>query len=90
VKAAAPVAGKWSPPGLGCDAPVVIAVTNGAISMTVAGSTSTSTIEPSPTPGVINARGEDGGKYVYTLAPDGTLSMLDPTNQTMKLTKCAG
>ncbi|HEY3889172.1 MAG TPA: TIR domain-containing protein, partial [Caulobacteraceae bacterium] len=39
----APVAGKWSPPGLGCDAPVVIAVINGAISMTVAGSTSTST-----------------------------------------------
>jgi hypothetical protein len=90
VKAAAPMAGKWSPPGLGCDAPVVISVTSGAISMTVAGSTSTSTIEPSPTPGVINARGEDGGKYVYTLAPDGSLSMLDPTNQTMKMTKCAG
>ena len=90
VKAAAPLAGKWAPPGLGCDAPIVIAVASGAVSMTVAGSTSTATIEPSPTQGVINARGEDGGKYTYTLAPDGSLSMVDPTNQPTKLTKCPG
>ncbi len=90
VKAAAPMAGKWAAQGLSCDAPIMIAVTNGAISMTVAGSTSTATIEPSPAFGVINARGEDGGKYTYSLAQDGSLSMVDPTNQPMKMTKCAG
>jgi hypothetical protein len=90
VKAAAPIAGKWAAQGLSCDAPIVIAVTSGAISMTVAGSTSTATIEPSPTPGVINARGEDGGKYTYSLGQDGSLAMVDPTNQSMKMTKCAG
>jgi hypothetical protein len=90
VKAAAPIGGKWAAQGLSCDAPIVIAVTSGAISMTVAGSTSTATIEPSPTPGVINARGEDGGKYTYSLGQDGSLSMVDPTNQAMKMTKCAG
>jgi hypothetical protein len=90
VKAAGPIAGKWAAQGLSCDAPIVIAVASGAISMTVAGSTSTATIEPSPTPGVINARGEDGGKYTYSLGQDGSLSMVDPTNQSMKMTKCAG
>ena len=90
VKAAGPIGGKWAAQGLSCDAPIVIAVASGAISMTVAGSTSTATIEPSPTPGVINARGEDGGKYTYSLGQDGSLSMVDPTNQSMKMTKCAG
>jgi hypothetical protein len=39
---------------------------------------------------MINARGEDGGKYTYSLGQDNSLSMVDPTNQTMKMTKCAG
>jgi hypothetical protein len=90
VKAAAPIAGNWAAQGLSCDSPIVIAVTNGAVSMTVAGTTSTAAIEPSSTSGVINARGEDGGKYTYSLGQDNSLSMVDPTNQTMKMTKCAG
>jgi hypothetical protein len=90
VKAAAPIAGKWAAAGLSCDSPIVIAITNGAVSMTVAGTTSTAAIEPGSTPGVINARGEDGGKYTYSLGEDNSLSMVDPTNQTMKMTKCAG
>jgi hypothetical protein len=57
--------------------------------MTVAGTTSTATIQPSPVAGVTNAKGSDGD-YVYKLGTDGSLSMVDPTNQTMKMTKCAG
>ena len=90
VQAAAPIAGKWAPAGLSCDSPIVIAITNGAVSMTVAGATSTATIEPSTSAGVVNARGEDGGKTTYSLGTDGSLSMVDPTNQTMKMTKCPG
>ena len=90
MKAAAPIAGKWAAQGLTCDSPIVIAITNGGVSMTVAGATSTAAIEPSSAPGVINARGEDGGKYTYSLGQDNSLSMVDPTNQTMKMTKCAG
>jgi shikimate kinase len=90
VKAAAAIAGKWAPQGLGCDSPIVIAIKGGAISMTVAGaSPSTATIGPSPDHGVINATAEDGGKYVYKLDQDNTLSMVDPSRQTMKMTKCA-
>jgi hypothetical protein len=90
VKAAMAIAGKWAPQGLSCDTPVVIAVTGGALSMTVAGaSPSTATIGPSPEPGVINATAEDGGKYVYKLGQDNSLSMVDPTHQTMKMAKCA-
>lgn len=90
VKAAMAIAGKWAPQGLSCDTPIVIAVTGGAVSMTVAGaSPSTATIGPSPEPGVINATAEDGGKYVYKLGQDNSLSMVDPTHQTMKMAKCA-
>ncbi|HEX4198414.1 MAG TPA: TIR domain-containing protein [Caulobacteraceae bacterium] len=90
VAAAAPLAGKWALQGLTCDSPVVIAVQNGAVSMTVAGTTSTTTIQPSPVAGVTNAKGEDGGAYLYKLGADGSLSMTDPNNQTTKMTKCAG
>lgn len=90
VVAAAPMAGKWAPQGLSCDSPILIAIANGAVSMTVAGSTSTATIEPSPKSGVINALGPEGGKYAFSLGQDSSLSMVDPTNQTTKMTKCAG
>ena len=90
VKAAAAIVGKWAPQGLSCDTPVVISVANGAVSMSVAGaSPSTAAIGPSPDAGVINATAEDGGKYVYKLDKDNSLSMIDPNNQTMKMTKCA-
>ena len=90
VQAAAPIAGKWAPAGLGCDSPIVISVTNGAVAMTMGGTTSTATIEPVTAPGVVNARGEDGGKTTYSVGADGSLSMVDPTNQTTKMTKCPG
>lgn len=90
VTAAAPLAGKWALQGLGCDSPVVVAIQNGAVSMTTAGTTSTATIQPSPTPGVTNAKGEEGNNYVYTLGADGSLSVTGPNNQTTKMTKCAG
>jgi hypothetical protein len=90
VKAATAIAGNWAPQGLSCDSPIVIAVKDGGVSMTVAGSTSTAAIEASPEPGVINAKAEDGGKYVYKLGQDKTLSMVDPGQQTMKMSKCAG
>ena len=90
VQAAGAIVGKWAPPGLGCDNPVTIAVQNGAVSMTVAGTTSTTTIEPSSGPGVVVAKGDDGGKYTYTLAADQSLTMVDPSGQPMKMTKCAG
>ncbi|HZC16114.1 MAG TPA: hypothetical protein VE309_05085, partial [Caulobacteraceae bacterium] len=89
VTAAAPLAGKWALQGLSCDSPIVIAIQNGAVSMTVSGTTSTASIQPSPIAGVTNAKGGDGA-YVYKLGQDGTLSMVDPTNQTTKMTKCAG
>ncbi len=90
VKAAAVLAGNWTPQGLSCDSPIAIAVQNGAVSMTMPGTTSTAAIEPSSAAGVINARGEDGGKYSYSLGQDNVLSMVDPSNQTQKMTKCAG
>lgn len=90
VTAAMAIAGKWAPQGLSCDSPVVIVIKNGGVSMDVAGTTSTAAIEPSPKPGVVNATAEDGGKYVYTLGQDNSLSMADPSHQTMKMTKCAG
>jgi hypothetical protein len=58
--------------------------------MTMGGTTSTATIEPVTAPGVVNARGEDGGKTTYSVGADGSLSMVDPTNQTTKMTKCPG
>ena len=90
VTAAGALAGKWAPQGLSCDSPIVIAVTNGAVAMTLAGSTSTTKIGPSPTAGVINAATDDGGKYTYTLGPGGSLSMVDPTGQNTKMSKCPG
>jgi hypothetical protein len=90
VKAAGALVGNWAPQGLTCDNPITIAVKDGAVSMTVGGSTSKSTIEASPGAGVTDAKGEDGGKYTYTLGQDQTLSMVDPSGQTMKMTKCAG
>ncbi len=90
VKAAAVLAGNWGPPGLGCDSPIVIAIKDGAVAMSSGGTTSTAAIQASPTPGEIDATADDGGKYVYKLAPDKTLSMAGPGAQTMKLTKCAG
>jgi hypothetical protein len=90
VKAASAIAGNWAPQGLSCDSPIVIAIKDGGVSMTVAGSTSTAAIEPSSEAGVTNARAEDGGKYVYKLGQDNTLSMVDPGQQTMKMSKCAG
>jgi hypothetical protein len=90
VKAAAPLAGAWAPQGLSCGSPVTIAVKDGAVSMTVAGSTATSTIGPSPAPGVTVARGEDGGTYTYRLGVDRTLSMVDAGGQTTTMTRCAG
>jgi len=89
VQAATAIAGKWALQGLSCDSPIVIAVKGGAVSMAVAGaSPSTATIGPSPEPGVINATAEDGGKYVYKLGQDNSLSMVDPSHQTMKMVKC--
>jgi len=90
VTAANRIAGKWAPPGLGCDSPIIIAIKDGGVSMNVAGTTSTAAIEPSPKPDVVTATAEDGGKYVYTLGQDNSLSMADPSHQTMKMTKCAG
>ena len=90
VTAANAIAGKWAPQGLNCDSPIIIAIKDGGVSMDVAGTTSTAAIEPSPKPGVVNATAEDGGKYVYTLGQDKSLSMADPSHQTMKMTKCAG
>ena len=90
VKAAGALVGNWAPQGLTCDSPITIAVKDGAVSMTVGGATSKSTIEASPGAGVTDAKGEDGGKYSYTLGQDQTLSMVDPSGQTMKMTKCAG
>jgi hypothetical protein len=84
------IAGKWAPQGLTCDSPIIIAIKDGGVSMNVAGTTSTAAIEPSPKPDVVNATAEDGGKYVYTLGQDNSLSMADPSHQTMKMTKCAG
>jgi hypothetical protein len=90
VTAANRIAGKWAPQGLTCDTPIIIAIKNGGVSMNVAGTTSTAAIDPSPKPGVVDATAEDGGKYVYTLGQDNSLSMADPSHQTMKMTKCAG
>jgi hypothetical protein len=90
VQAAGVIAGKWAPQGLGCDNPVTIAVQAGAVSMTVAGTTSTTTIGPSPGPNIIATKADDGGKYTYTLAADQTLTMVDPSGAPMKMTKCAG
>jgi hypothetical protein len=90
VTAANRIAGKWAPQGLTCDSPIIIAIKDGGVSMNVAGTTSTAAIEPSPKPDVVNATAEDGGKYVYTLGQDNSLSMADPSHQTMKMTKCAG
>jgi hypothetical protein len=90
VTAANRIAGKWAPQGLTCDTPIIIAIKNGGVSMNVAGTTSTAAIDPSPKPEVVNATAEDGGKYVYTLGQDNSLSMADPSHQTMKMTKCAG
>jgi hypothetical protein len=90
VTAAAEIAGKWAAQGLSCDSPIVIVIKDGGVSMTVAGSVSTAAIEPSDQPGVVNATAEDGGKYVYKLGQDKSLSMVDPSQNTMKMTKCAG
>ena len=90
VTAAAALAGNWAPAGLGCDSPVVIAIKDGAVAMSVAGTTSTAAIQANPAPGEIDATADDGGKYVYKLGHDNSLSMTGPGNQIMKLTKCAG
>lgn len=90
VTAANRIAGKWAPQGLTCDSPIIIAIKDGGVSMNVAGTTSTAAIEPSAKPDVVSATAEDGGKYVYTLGQDNSLSMADPSHQTMKMTKCAG
>jgi hypothetical protein len=90
VKAAQAIAGKWALEGLGCDNPIVIAVKDGAVSMTVGGATSTAAIDSNPAPGVINAVGEKGGSYVYKLGQDKSLSMVDPDHQSTKMSKCAG
>ncbi|HEY1560766.1 MAG TPA: TIR domain-containing protein [Caulobacteraceae bacterium] len=90
VTAAAGLAGNWAPPGLGCGSPIVIAIKDGAVAMSVAGTTSTAAIQASPAPGEIDATADDGGKYVYKLGHDNSLSMTGPGDQSMKLTKCAG
>jgi hypothetical protein len=90
VTAAAELAGNWAPPGLGCGSPIVIAIKDGAVAMSVAGTTSTAAIQASPAPGEIDATADDGGKYVYKLGHDNSLSMTGPGDQSMKLTKCAG
>lgn len=90
VKAAAVLAGNWGPPGLGCDSPIVIAIKDGAVAMSVAGTISNAAIQASPAPGEIDATADDGGKYVYKLGHDKSLSMTGPGDQRMKLTKCAG
>jgi hypothetical protein len=90
VTAANRIAGKWAPQGLSCDSPIIIAIKDGGVSMNMAGTTSTAAIEPSAKAGVVNATAEDGGKYVYTLGQDNSLSMADPSHQTTKMTKCAG
>jgi hypothetical protein len=68
----------------------VIAIKDGAVAMSVAGTTSTAAIQASPAPGEIDATADDGGKYVYKLGDDNSLSMTGPGDQSMKLTKCAG
>jgi hypothetical protein len=75
---------------LGCGSPIVIAIKDGAVAMSVAGTTSTAAIQASPAPGEIDATADDGGKYVYKLGHDNSLSMTGPGDQSMKLTKCAG
>ncbi|HEY1414692.1 MAG TPA: TIR domain-containing protein, partial [Caulobacteraceae bacterium] len=90
VKAATPMAGNWAPEGLTCDTPVVVAIKDGNISMNVQGATSTATIEASQGVGEIDAIAEKGGKYVYRLIKANSLSMIDPTGQTMTLSRCGG
>jgi len=75
------------PPGAGFK---TVTLSVPAVAMSVAGTTSTAAIQASPTPGEIDATTDDGGKYVYKLAPDQSLSMAGPGARSMKLTKCAG
>jgi hypothetical protein len=90
VKAAAPMAGNWAPEGLTCDTPIVVAIKDGDISMTVQGATSTAAIAASQGAGEVDAVAEKGGKYVYRLIKANSLSMIDPTGQTMTLSRCGG
>jgi hypothetical protein len=90
VIAAAALAGNWAPPGLGCANPIVISIKDGAVAMSVAGTTSTAAIQASPAQGEIDAAADDGGKYVYKIGADNTLSVVSPGAQNMSLTKCPG
>lgn len=90
INAAYAIAGKWAPQGLSCDAPVFIAIKNGDVVMSVAGTNSTAAIQPGPAAGEVDATAENGDKYVYKLGADKSLAMDGPGGQSMKLSKCAG
>lgn len=90
INAAYAIAGKWAPQGLGCDAPVLIAIKEGDVVMSVAGTTSTAAIQPGAAAGEVDATAENGDKYVYKLGADKSLAMAGPGGQSMNLTKCAG
>lgn len=89
VQAASALAGAWAPQGLTCAKPVTLAVKDGALLMKVSGETSTTTIDPSPNAGEIDAHDSDGGKYNYKLDQN-ALSVVGPSGPIMKMTKCTG
>lgn len=87
-QAAASLAGNWAPQGLTCDNPITLAVSDGVLSLTSAGKTSTATIESVSDSGEIQAMAADG-LYTYSVDSEG-LSVAGPGGSVMKMTKCAG
>jgi hypothetical protein len=90
IAAAGAIAGKYAPEGLTCDNPVIIAIKDGAVVMSVAGTNSTAAVQPGAAAGEVNATADNGDKYVYKPGPAGALAMDGPGGQSMKLTKCPG
>ena len=90
IAAAGAIAGKYAPEGLSCDNPVIIAIKDGAVVMSVAGTNSTAAVQPGSAAGEVDAIADNGDKYIYKPGAAGALAMDGPGGQSMKLTKCPG
>jgi hypothetical protein len=90
MQSATVIAGSWAPQGLTCEKPVRISIKDGTLAMTVSGTTSTTTIEPSSDPGLVKTTASDGGAFSFTIDEHQTLSVVGPGGPIMKLTKCVG
>ena len=83
------LAGAWATPGTTCDDPVTLALDGDRLSVTSLGVSETGTVQPSSQAGVIHVRFNEGVSSLY-IHRNHTLSVVDPSGATMKMTKCAG